>query len=270
MSAGRTNLQLLDLRRIRLTASRVWLLATGVVGALRLWLALARGFAELRFPTLRSGRIRSFEIGRATQRRRIYLRGNGMDTFTFYEVFIKGVYDRLLPLREDDVILDMGANIGMASSYFEFCCPGVRVIAAEPEQSNASLWRRNLPSPEATLLEVAIAARCGDAILSVRQPTSHHLSEEPHEEGPRVRTVTPDELARRAVGRSVTLIKCDIEGAECEVFTHPWDVLEKVRMVLIEVHGEALLEPIAKNLRRHGLLRLEKGHPELPETFARI
>lgn len=129
----------------------------GPVARVRLLLVLARGFLEMRFPVLRTGRVRSFEIANALGRRRVYVRANGADTFTFYEVFVKGVYDRLLPISAADVILDLGANIGMASAYFDYCCPGVRIIAAEPEHANCELWRLNLPSPAATLVEAAVS-----------------------------------------------------------------------------------------------------------------
>lgn len=206
----------------------------------------------MRFPALRTGRPRSFEIGNELGRRRVHVRANGADTFTFYEVFVKGVYDRMLPISASDVILDLGANIGMASAYFDYCCPGVRIIAAEPERANCELWRLNVPSPAANLVEAAVSEQVGEAMLAISRSTTNRLVAEPQAGGQLVKTVTVDSLAELADG-PVTLIKCDIEGAEADVFSRSWDALARVRKVLMEVHTPDGARTVQETLAGEGL-----------------
>jgi FkbM family methyltransferase len=263
-----TNPRFVNATRWRIVVVRTPLLVSGWIARARLVLVLAHGFLEMRIPRLRRERVRSFEIGSASDRRRVYVRANGTDTFTFYEVFVKGVYDRLLPLGPTDVIMDLGANIGMASAYFDFCCPGVRIVAVEPESANSELWRLNVTSPAAVLLEAAVSPHVGEATLAVSGPTSHHLVAHAEQNGCVVRTVTPDWVASLSESPA-TLIKCDIEGAESGVFSRSWDALGGVRMILMEVHGDGTLPAVEPALYGEGFELQPKARPDLPEVFTR-
>jgi FkbM family methyltransferase len=261
--------RLLDVRRLILIARRMPELSPGVVGALRLCLILVRGFAELHFPRLRRSTTRSFLIGRKHRQRQLFVRSNGMDTFTFYEVFVKNVYQQVLPLHADDVVLDLGANIGMASAYCDFARPGVRVIAVEPEPECAALWRRNVQSPAASLVEAAVAVYDGQGLLEVGAPTSHHLAEPGASNVRKVRTVSLESLLRELKKDVCVVIKCDIEGEEESVLGGPSAALFRARTVVVEVHREEARERIVENLTALGFQWVEAPYRDFPETFIR-
>lgn len=263
----RANVRFFKPARWRFVAARLPVVVSGPFARVRLLLVLARGFMEMRFPALRTGRVRSFEIGNELGRRRVHVRSNGADAFTFYEVFVKGVYDRLLPLRAGDVILDLGANIGMASAYFDYRCPGVRIIAVEPEPANCELWRLNVPSQAATLVEGALSAQAGEAALAINRSTTNRLVTDVEQGDTVVKTVTLDTLAELA-GSPITLIKCDIEGAEGDVFARSWDALKEVRTILMEVHGRDVLRVVDATLSAEGFERQPELKPGEGEVIA--
>ena len=64
-------------------------------------------------------------------------------------------------LRDGDTVLDVGANIGLASLVFAAAAPNVRVIAAEPVPDLFACLERNLaghvPSGRAVRLAVGAA-----------------------------------------------------------------------------------------------------------------
>jgi FkbM family methyltransferase len=261
--------RLFEVRRLILIARRMPELAPGVVGALRVCLILVRGFVELHFRRLRRNTTRSFLIGRKQRQRRLFVRSNGMDTFTFYEVFVKKIYQQLLPLDANDVVLDLGANIGMASAYLDFAWPGARVIAVEPEPECAALWRRNVQSPAASLVEAAVAVHDGQGLLEVGAPTSHHLAEPGTCNVRKVRTVSLDSLVRELQKNICVVIKCDIEGEEESVLGAPSAALFRARTIVVEVHREEARDRIVENLTALGFRRVGTPYSDLPETFVR-
>jgi FkbM family methyltransferase len=267
-SEAAVTVRLFELGRWRITFDRMPMLTSGLTSSIRIFVVLVLGFLEMRYSALRSNSVRAVTIGPPANRRRIYLRANGMDTFTFYEVFIKGAYDDILPLCCSDTVLDLGANIGMASVYFDFCCPGVTIVAVEPERHNCELWRLNVTSRSAVLEEAAVSLSDGESVLALGGPTSHALVSDGSRRGLRVRTMTLTALAGRAQS-PVTHIKCDIEGQESQIFVRPLPgVLDSVHKVAMEVHDHKAIRPINTSLRSQGFDLYEKA-PDMPKLFVR-
>ncbi|QJW98052.1 hypothetical protein FTUN_5632 [Frigoriglobus tundricola] len=74
----------------------------------------------------------------------IWLREVGSDLSTFDEILIKQVYRSAVgALRDCRYVVDLGANIGLASLYFAHAFPNSRVLAVEPDPRNYALLARN-------------------------------------------------------------------------------------------------------------------------------
>jgi len=73
----------------------------------------------------------------------VHLRVWTTDTSTYAEVLLRGEYAFDLPFSPR-IILDAGANIGMASIYFTHRYPEARIIAVEAEASNFAVLERNV------------------------------------------------------------------------------------------------------------------------------
>jgi hypothetical protein len=71
-----------------------------------------------------------------------YLRLDTSDIFTFDQVFVYQGYD-FDASPSPEIIIDAGANIGLASIYFANKYPEAKIIAVEPEESNFRLLRKN-------------------------------------------------------------------------------------------------------------------------------
>lgn len=145
-------------------------------------------------------------------------------------------YLRLAP-DANDVLLDIGANIGAASR--RFLNAGVRqVIAVEPEPVNFSILRKNLAAApsRSVAVEAAVAASEGDCELWIhagRNKGMHSLVPQNRRRALRVRAVT---LQRLMMRHRPTLIKIDIEGGEYQLLA-PLSVLPAhVRGIALELH----------------------------------
>ena len=65
----------------------------------------------------------------------IYLRRYTSDYSTFKQIYVKKDYDISIDF-EPKIIIDAGANVGLASVYFANRFPNAIIYAIEPEQSN--------------------------------------------------------------------------------------------------------------------------------------
>jgi len=260
-------------RRLPRLYRRVRLLAPAPLERTRLLMLLARGFLEPHARLLRDGRLLRVQLAIGGRRHTLALRANGADVFTFYEIFLKGVYDACLPLRPAATILDLGANIGVASVYFKQHCPDAYVIAVEPELANFGMLVENVSGIGVQVNHAAVAARGGTGELTLASgPTAHSLAERTR--GATAAQATPlvtlDDLAVGCGITSVDVLKVDIEGAEADVFAHRWRLLDVTAMVLVELHGGEAREIVVRRLTEEGFTHVVPPETGFPDVFTRV
>ncbi|HRH58872.1 MAG TPA: hypothetical protein PLS10_14575, partial [Chitinophagales bacterium] len=75
----------------------------------------------------------------------VSLRYNTSDIDVFYQVYYHNYYSFNYDyyLKEIKTIVDGGANIGLASTYFKGLFPNATIIAVEPESSNYQQLLKN-------------------------------------------------------------------------------------------------------------------------------
>jgi FkbM family methyltransferase len=180
--------------------------------------------------------------------RPITLRSRSSDFETFVQVLGDREYD-VPQLSEPKVIVDAGANIGLASRYFAERWPNAKIIALEPESSNFELLCRNVAGcPNVTPLKRALWKSSGSIELfdpgldkwAFRANTDVAETGEtwlgtPHSVGT-TPCVSVADLMREYRLPRIDLLKVDIEGAEKEVFAASAEWIDKVEVVVVELH----------------------------------
>lgn len=145
---------------------------------------------------------------------------------------VKGVYGTL-PIGPDDVMLDLGAHIGLTSLLA--LRKGARhVVAVEADPTNMALLRKNLRNRRATVLWGAVGASAGQVRFYVRpdRPYLGSLLDDPTREPVRVPMFPLSGLLAKY---QPTIVKCDIEFGEYalpELRSLP----PNVRVLAMEVH----------------------------------
>lgn len=71
-----------------------------------------------------------------------HLRNKTSDIATFYQCIFNAEYDIKIDF-EPKVIVDLGANIGLTSTFFKKRFPQAKIIAVEPESSNFEIMQKN-------------------------------------------------------------------------------------------------------------------------------
>ena len=155
-------------------------------------------------------------------------------------------------------MLDLGANIGLASIDFAERLGIEQVFCVEASSDNFRLLEENLARnlPQARAINAA----------AVGKPGAYHVEEgvEPGEirvlpgEGS-VEALTMGEILDRAGMDQVDLLKIDIEGAEAEIFERAEEWGHRVGAVIGEVHPPLTRERAYEQLAEVGLLPLSVG-----------
>lgn len=181
--------------------------------------------------------------------------------------WIRERYEEYLRRGVRPVIVDCGANIGLSSVFFSIEFPEASVVAIEPSPENAAVARRNIEGrPRIVLLEAAIHATSQDVFLIDRGKGYWGLetSKVPGE-GKAVRSTTIADILDATPDSRALIVKIDIEGSENDLFSGNTEWIDRVDLLIIELHdwlfpGKGTSEPLFRALtgrRFEAILRHE-------------
>jgi FkbM family methyltransferase len=190
-----------------------------------------------------------------------------------------------IELREGEVVLDVGANVGVAAAFFASECKAGAVHCFEPVPPIFELLRENVRQwPACVTHSYGLSAAAGCAQITF-YPDSAAMSgfyADPKEDEARVRTYlinagmsgeaadrqlagryksvtfmcqlrTLSEVLRQERIEQVHLLKLDVEKAELDVLRgiqeSDW---RRISQVAAEVHGDAELADMSEALDRRG------------------
>lgn len=180
----------------------------------------------------------------------VALRKGTTDLEVFDEIFVEQAYAPCVAALPDNLgqvtLIDLGANIGLSVLFLVGTLDVVEIIAVEPDPDNFELLSENLRSAGLASLSTAIRAFAG----------AEHAFAEMHDPGNGAwgmrmgalsDTGTPvlplAEIAGMAKTGAPLVLKCDIEGAERQLFLHIRDWEHLVRYIFLELHTEFLSVP---------------------------
>lgn len=196
---------------------------------------------------------------------------NRGDIWALHEVWIREIY-RLPDDHPRSVIVDLGANIGLAALYLATRHRCSRLIAVEPVPANAELARRNLERNRICAQVLCAAAGPEDGIACLRETDSSTNSTiafiaAPAAEAARTVAVVgmPSVLRALPPGASIDLIKMDIEGSEEALLRGDTSWLQRVRALIVEFHPHLTdPSPLIPVIEASGMKRMSP-HTATPE-----
>lgn len=173
--------------------------------------------------------------------RQVHMRKGSTDFCVFRQVLVFEQYNvKLLKREKVEVIVDLGANIGLSVLYFKKKYPHARIIAVEPEQENYDLMLKNIAGlPDIYCLNNAIwnSNRTLGVFDSGGGEYSYLVKEEDQDEMAAIHSVTINDIIEKYQLLKIDLLKIDIEGSEKELFSGNYaSWLPKVGCIVIEVH----------------------------------
>jgi len=167
---------------------------------------------------------------------------NSHDAITLHEIFCRGDYDCPSP----QVVIDIGANIGISALYFLTRSRTTRCELYEPDPNNLAKLSKNLKGYEDRFVvhEAAVADRQG-VLAFTREPTGRYgtletdswLWDSPMTEKIKVHVEHVNTVLESAVARhgAIDLLKIDTEGSELATLQaiDP-SLLSHIRHIVIE------------------------------------
>ena len=176
-------------------------------------------------------------------------RPGSSDVFDIYEILLKKGHKAAywLPQAVDPaVILDIGANIGLAAIYLARRFPAARIECFEPMADNFALLEQNIaPYPQIRAHRLALGAQDGQRAIFASEGgegiftgnSFYHLGVD-QQRAFTVEVRNPARLLPQLGINQVDLVKIDTEGAEYEILRHfDKDLLARVKWVMGELHG---------------------------------
>lgn len=162
----------------------------------------------------------------------------------------------------DPVILDIGANIGLATLYFKKHYPHAKITAVEPVAKNFKLLEQNIFENNLSntyALELAVTAKPGVLTLYTDSNNNWHSTAGIIEGNwTKSQITTPVEVKAvtlsSLINQPIDLLKIDIEGAEQVALKETAPKLNLVKQILCEFHpvpGQNLAE-LVKHLEQTG------------------
>jgi FkbM family methyltransferase len=189
--------------------------------------------------------------------------GRGVDHVPIIEIFLREDYGKM---KNNSVIVDLGANIGVFTIYATVTAADTTVYAYEPLANFYHLMQENVRlngrDTAVHCFNYAVAAESTTRTLYVQGtdfffPTLIGKDSKNGQESIEVKCTTLAEIIESNGLDRVDMLKMDCEGAEYEIlYPAPARVLERVKEIRMEYHnldeGERNLGSLKEFLVRNG------------------
>lgn len=198
-------------------------------------------------------------------------------------------YGHILISPADSVklIIDAGGYIGDTAAYLLSKYPQCRVIVLEPDNKNFAMLTINLqPYHEHNQIFALNKGLYGyDGVLTFSGNTEKNATGGGIQDGQKlenkedlkVECVSMGYLIEKYAIDVIDILKLDIEGAEGSVLDNSADKwLDKVKMIIIEIHSEYLLKQISSVLERNKFKMIQYRsvwyclNTAYPESFVNV
>ena len=197
------------------------------------------------------------------KRKTVFLRTYTGDIAIFYEMFWQKVYR--LPLPDKTItgsVVDLGANTGMASLFFSAYYSIHGVYAVEADKYNMDLLLQNLSGEIAAgrinALHAAAFAEDTTVYMQMREK-AYNTTVSGEVTNMPVRAIGMATLCDMFELDRIDLLKIDIEGSEESLFSKNTEWLEKVNMIVMEIHADGYRSVCETLLRAKGFVIYQPG-----------
>jgi FkbM family methyltransferase len=203
---------------------------------------------------------------------KIKIRTDSTDLDTFSIIWLLKEYNKHgFTIGKHDIIIDIGAHIGIFSLYASRFCTNGKIFCYEPSAENYQLLQDNLRQNKIANIfpnNAAVSNSNGTVNFYINSDNTAHSIYDATSKSIQVKSQTLQNIFDVNNIQSCDYLKLDCEGAEYEIIESlPDDYFRKIKQIYIEYHfGDTkhdMLDSMIKKLERlsFSIIRepLEKG-----------
>lgn len=188
---------------------------------------------------------------------KIKLRTKSTDLMAFTHVWLIEEYSKPgFEIRDEDIIFDVGAHIGLFSLYASQFCKKGMIFCFEPIKENYDLLQSNLQLnnlKNVVPYNVAVSNKISAVTIFLNKDESGHSMYSPTSKSIQVESITLQKIFYDNNISKCDLLKLDCEGAEYDIVdTLSIHDINKINKMIIEYHfadsKPELLENLVKKL----------------------
>lgn len=227
---------------IRTILSRIWGIPVRIFTFKNWWVWL-----EERLNILSKHKKGNEQIAQLRNGVKFYFKLKWGEFGPIYEIWCQKIYTKYYQIKNEDVVIDIGANIGAFSIFAAKAAKGVKVFSYEP---NSKTFERLFKNIKINNLEnfifpfqIGIAGYGGERKLFINQNSSldsalyKNYSSISKNNFLFVKTITLEDVFKNNNLDCCDFLKIDAEGAEYEIlFNTPIEYLKKIRNIGLEYH----------------------------------
>jgi FkbM family methyltransferase len=196
-----------------------------------------------------------------------FLRNKSYDVHIFYQIFIAQELN-IDYAGNVFTILDCGANIGLASLYFQSRFPGAKIISIEPDEDNYLLLKKNT-NPYINIIPLrtgVYGADCNLFLVDIGEGEASYRVMEKASGYKVMSTIhcrTIDNIVAEFGFQHIDILKMDIEGSEYScIIANDKQWVNNTRYLLVEFHNNMFPELAATALKNLQTLSKTYNHGE--------
>ena len=182
------------------------------------------------------------------------LRAGSSDCGEFVATVMTDVLLPFLP-EKADLVVDAGAFIGDSTCWYLTRFPEAVVVAVESDASNFSILERNVRPYGSRCVPLKGAVWPWPARLRALGPSPDTLSvhEVDDDQAYDCDAFTIPDILRKVGSNRIDVLKCNIEGAEEQLFSHGADEwLRRTSLVYVQVHNGRARAAVLSAAERNG------------------
>lgn len=199
----------------------------------------------------------------------VTLRSHTTDISVLKELLVGDSYEPLPADLEVETVVDLGANVGLSYRWLRSRYPRAKFVCVEPDPGNLEILRANVRAVDegAVIHGVCVGGRERRVELATTSGEWGFRMADAADPDAGIDVMTMDALLQNAGFDHIGVLKCDIEGAEAEVFADCRSWIGRVDAMSVECHSdvmrtEALLTAVRDNGGHFDVRHLE-SNPQL-------
>ena len=190
---------------------------------------------------------------------KVHLRAGTSDPIVVHETFLKLYHLPPGEIGEIHTVLDLGANVGLTVAHYAVLFPQARIIGVELDSSTADIATLNTSAwrDRCTIINGAVWTR--DEKVNFGRTMGDEYGTRIGGKGDQFEAqgYSIDTLIDKLGVDQVDFVKMDVEGAETKLLTENTGWTQRVKSLLVELHGYPMdkcitdLEAFGFKARKH-------------------